>query len=221
MSLQTEDKPLYIQYGCGTCAPEGWTNFDASPTLRLQRLPIIGKYLRRDKIDFPDAVRFGDIRRGLPVAAQSCKGVYASHVLEHLALVDFEIALRETFRILRPGGIFRLIVPDLGYYCEIYIAARDSGDSEACSTFMRTTHLGQMRRAQGPLRAWLASLPNNSHMWMWDYAGMSAALASHGFVDIRRAAFGDCADPAFAAVENLGRFQNACAIECRKPLPFA
>ena len=45
-------------------------------------------------------MRVGDVVRGLPVADQSCDGVYASHVLEHLSRTDFEAAMRETFRIL-------------------------------------------------------------------------------------------------------------------------
>jgi hypothetical protein len=31
---------IYIQYGCGLSAPKEWTNFDVSPTLRIQKLPI-------------------------------------------------------------------------------------------------------------------------------------------------------------------------------------
>ena len=32
----------FTQFGCGLCAPPRWLNFDASPAMRLQRLPIIG-----------------------------------------------------------------------------------------------------------------------------------------------------------------------------------
>ena len=218
-TMKTETcKDRYVQYGCGASAPDGWLNFDASPTLRLQRLPLIGNFVRHDKISFPKAVRFGDIRDGLPVADQSCAGAYASHVLEHLALADFEKALHETFRILRPGGVFRLIVPDLAFYCSRYLAELDSGDEDACSRFMRTTHLGKERRSRGIVASWLESLTNSKHMWMWDKVGLCAALKRHGFTDIRSASFGDSADLAFAAVEDPGRFANACAIECKRPL---
>ena len=38
----------YIQYGAGpSSCPEGWLSFDASPTLRLQRLPLIGRLTSR------------------------------------------------------------------------------------------------------------------------------------------------------------------------------
>ena len=65
---------LYVQYGCGLSAPVGWQNFDASPTLRLQKIPLIGKLVR--KVDFPSNVLYGDIVKGLPgIAPQSCDGV--------------------------------------------------------------------------------------------------------------------------------------------------
>jgi hypothetical protein len=38
---------LYVQYGSGPfSAPEGWKNYDASPTLKIQRIPLIGKLLK-------------------------------------------------------------------------------------------------------------------------------------------------------------------------------
>ena len=80
---------IYVQYGCGQSCPDGWINFDASPTLRLQRLPVIGRLFKRGATVFPDGVRFGDIVQGLPVPDGSVQGIYASHVLEHLSYADF------------------------------------------------------------------------------------------------------------------------------------
>lgn len=35
--MQQDDvQRLYVQYGCGLCAPERWMNFGASPSLRVQ-----------------------------------------------------------------------------------------------------------------------------------------------------------------------------------------
>ncbi len=93
----------YLQYGCGWSAPKGWRNFDASPTLRFERLPLIGRLYTRNGQRFPENVEYGDIVKGLPVAAQSFHGVYCSHVLEHLSLADFRTALINTWRILKTG----------------------------------------------------------------------------------------------------------------------
>jgi predicted SAM-dependent methyltransferase len=216
--MKSVEGKLYVQYGCGESSPDGWLNFDASPTLRAQRIPFLGKFIRQDNISFPKSVKFGDVRRGLPVEGQSCSGVYASHVLEHLALEDFHTALKETFRILKPGGRFRALVPDLSFYCKQYLERSSNGDPIACSDFMRNTHLGYETRAVGPLGAWVASMRNSKHMWMWDYNGLSAALQQHGFSNIRPAKFGDSDDKSFTAVESESRFLDACAIECIRPI---
>ena len=52
---------LYVQYGCGFSAPEGWKNFDASPTLQFERLPVIGRLFTKNASRFPENVRYGDI----------------------------------------------------------------------------------------------------------------------------------------------------------------
>jgi len=57
---------MYVQYGCGFCAPKDWTNFDSSPTLRWERLPVIGKLYTKNSQRFPLGVLYGDIVKGLP-----------------------------------------------------------------------------------------------------------------------------------------------------------
>jgi SAM-dependent methyltransferase len=103
---------LYVQYGA--CAPEGWLNFDASPRLRLERLVGARRLLKRSAgLVFPANANPGNIVKGLPVPDQAVAGVFCSQLLEHLPRDATESALRNTFRMLRPGGLFRLVVPDL------------------------------------------------------------------------------------------------------------
>jgi SAM-dependent methyltransferase len=213
---------LYVQYGAGYSAGEGWLNFDASPTLRIQLMPVIGKSLARlsgNPMPFPDGVRYGDVVQGLPLADNSVDGLYASHVLEHLSLEDMRIALAESRRVLRPGGVFRLVVPDLKHRACAYLEAGD--DPEAAHRFMRATYLGRERRA-GSLAGRVRSMFGNSdHLWMFDHPAMVRELELAGFTAIRPAAFGDAADPMFAAVEDETRFLDGdnreVAIEARKP----
>ncbi len=87
----------YVQYGCGLCVPPAWTNFDASPTLRIQRIPLLGPLLTRKGFRFPDNALYVDIVNGLPVAPESCHAVYCSHVLEHQSLEDCRSAVHNTF----------------------------------------------------------------------------------------------------------------------------
>lgn len=193
--------------------PDGWINFDCSPTLIIQKLPIAGSIIRTVcKTKFSKSVRYGDIVRGLPVGDHTAKGVYCSHVLEHLSLHDLRVALRNTHRILLPGGIFRMVLPDLRH-----IAAKYVGDETpaAAIDFMKETMLGKERRARGfsgLLRTWIG---NADHLWLWDYQSLSKELIDVGFSSVRRAYFQDSLDPCFNAAERADRWHNTLGIECR------
>src|SRR6202022_3814219 len=91
---------LYVQYGCGLCAPDGWLNFDASPRLRLERIPGIRELIRRTSGTlFPLNVRAGNILSGLPVPEGSASAAYCSHVLNCLSREDLPRALQNTWRM--------------------------------------------------------------------------------------------------------------------------
>lgn len=195
------------------CAPNKWKNFDASPTLWFERLPIIGSIYTKNSSRFPNNVEFGDIVRGLPVSNNSCKGIYCSHVLEHLSLEDFRIALRNTYKILRSGGYFRFVLPDLEYSIKLYL---ENSSTDAALFFLRETSLGKEKRSR-ELRGFIIDwLGNSQHLWMWDYKSITKELDAAGFVQIRRAKFGDSLDTKFCEVEDLGRWSNCLGIECTK-----
>ena len=205
-----------MQFGCGTCAPETWLNFDAGPAFWLEtRLPFLKPALvRRGFPDYPPGIQYGDVIRGLPVQPSSVQRVYASHVLEHLALEDCRRALRNVLSYLVPGGIFRFVVPDLEFYMRSYLA---SGEPGAASIFMADTYLGEREGARGVKSLPRAIFGRSQHLWMWDYKNFAQELAEAGFTAIRRAQFGDSGDAAFAAVENRGRWLNCLGVECRRP----
>jgi SAM-dependent methyltransferase len=217
--------PIYVQYGCGRSCPSGWINFDSSPTLRLQVLPMIGRLFRRGDTVFPEGILYGDIVKGLPVADESAAGIYASHVLEHLPYADFWTALDHTFRMLKPGGIFRLVVPDLQARAERYLRDVALNRPEANSWFMRATRLGREHRRRGLGALVREAFGGSTHLWMWDEKSLAAALHKTGFAGIRRCRIGDCEDAAFRQVEELGRFYDShigveeCAMEAVKPRP--
>jgi SAM-dependent methyltransferase len=202
----------FVQYGCGLCAPKGWRNFDASPTLRLQRVPVIGLIITAGCVRFPANAEFGDVANGLPLPSRSCKAVYCSHILEHLSLEDFRRTLRETHRILRPGGIFRGVLPDLELCVRAYVA---DGSAGAAVQLMKSTLLGVRERAKGLVGLAKEVFGNSNHLWMWDYKALEAELQDTGFTDIRRAVYGDSPEPAFAAVEDEDRWRDSLGFECR------
>jgi hypothetical protein len=217
----TPPDPIYVQYGCGQSCPSGWLNFDASPWLWLRTQPLFGRFLRLGP--FPRGVRYGDIVTGLPIAEESVQGVFASHVLEHLCYADFWSALDNTFRMLRAGGIFRLVVPDLRARAERYL--HDAALPDASAWFMRASGLGREERVGGVGPRLRQMFGRSAHQWMWDEKSLAAALRKTGFTGIRRCRFGDCVDAVFRQVEEQGRFHDAqagveeCAMEAIKPNP--
>jgi len=144
-------------------------------------------------------------------------GVYCSHTLGHLSLHDFRAALRNTFKILKPGGIFRCVLPDLEHSAREYIKTLDSGDMLASIEFLeKSTMLGVTNRPKG-LKDFIRSFWGNSyHLWIWDTKSLTEELENAGFREIRNCSFNGCEDKMFQFVEERRRFENAVAIESKK-----
>jgi hypothetical protein len=207
---------LYVQYGCGLSAPKEWTNFDVSPTLRMQKIPVLGSLFKGSGPQWPANVKYGDIIKGLPIADNSCEGLYCSHTLEHLSLTDFRVALKNSYKVLKKGGIFRCVVPDIESMARSYINSLEKGNTTASINFINNTLMGVEQRKRG-LKGLISSYYGNSHhLWMWDHQSLGEELKKAGFVEVRNAKFNDSEDAMFKLVEDASRFENAVAIQCRK-----
>jgi predicted SAM-dependent methyltransferase len=210
-------KKKYVQYGCGLCAPEMWGNYDSSPTLRLQKIPVLGSLIRNKlNVNFPDNVKYGDIIQGLPLPDNSCDGIYCSHTLEHLSLYDFRKALTNTYKLLKQGGIFRCVVPDLESAAKDYIESLQNNNADASKDFMYSTLLGVEQRDKSLKKVASGWFGNSHHLWMWDRASLKKELVLAGFENVRVCSFNDSEDKMFKYVEDESRFVNAVAMECIK-----
>lgn len=112
---------ILVNLGCGTVYHPAWQNFDLSPA--------------------GPQVRLWDIRRGLPFAAGDVDAVYSSHVLEHLDPGDGRALLDEARRVLRPGGVLRIVVPDLEGIARAYLEALAVAEAGGDFTLHRWTRL--------------------------------------------------------------------------------
>jgi len=204
---------IYVQYGCGWSAPKGWLNYDSSPTLRFERIPILGRMYTKNSERFPNNVVYGDILKSLPLMDQDVRGLYCSHVLEHLTLNDLRVALRESYRVLSVKGTFRMVVPDLEYFIDNY---NESTSTMAAINFLRGTGLGVENKGSGLIDFIKSMYGNSQHLWMWDYKSLKEELKKTGFVEIRRAQYGDSSDVRFNEVESKERWDNCLGIECKK-----
>lgn len=211
-------KKKYVQYGCGTCAPDAWENYDVSPTLRIQKIPVISLISRQlHSVDFPANVKYGNIVEGLPdIQKDSCDGVFCSHVLEHLTLEEFRQALKNSYDYLKPGGIFRLIVPDLEFYINQYLEQKENNIEDRSYLFMKGTHLGYEAPPKGFVKKVMSVFGTSKHKWMWDRASIEKELKAFNYQSIRECFFHDSEDEHFKLVEDKSRFADGIGFECKK-----
>jgi SAM-dependent methyltransferase len=135
--------------------------------------------------------------------------------LEHLTLDEFRVALRHTFRLLKPGGVFRFVVPDIEESARLYV---DAQDAEAAIRFIRRSGLGRVSRPRGLVSMVKELFGHEHHLWMWDFKSLRNELETVGFSGIRRCQFGDAKNSAFTLVEDSSRFEGALEIECSRPI---
>ena len=103
LHLPDQPRDLKLNIGAGQHSLQGWINVDVFPA----ELAV-------------------NLSWGLPFPAGSAEYIYMSHVLEHLYYPDEALGvLKETHRVLKEGGVLRVIVPDIEKCIRAYVAADD------------------------------------------------------------------------------------------------
>lgn len=156
-----------LNLGCGERAHPAWVNIDIAP-----RSPLVIQH---------------DLRKGVPCDDCSAHAVYLSHVLEHIHYDRAPGFLQECHRVLIPGGVIRVVVPDLEIICRLYLQKLDQtlagipGAADDCD-WMRMELIDQMTREisgglmQRELRR--ADLPNRAFILQRIGAAAGAPIAS-------------------------------------------
>ncbi|MBC8107857.1 MAG: methyltransferase domain-containing protein [Anaerolineae bacterium] len=131
---------LKLNLGCGTNVLSGWDNHDADV----------------------------DLRHPLPWSDAVANFVLLEHTLEHFNSAVGYAILEECFRVLAPGGVLRVCVPDV---------TRVAQADEAYAEFLASQGWGRP-----PVKA-LAQ--QHGHEMLWTFESLSAVLASIGFAPRR------------------------------------
>jgi predicted SAM-dependent methyltransferase len=177
---------LRINIGCGDKPTQGWRNFDNSLSLRLAKVPFLSAVLvklgllKKEHSSFiqycrNNSIEYGDAIKGLPVRSNSVDVIYSSHMLEHLDQQEVSLFLKEARRILCPGGIIRLAVPDLHMLVQKYIETKDA------DSFIASTLLTQPRFRTLSKRIEILVMGTRNHQWMYDGPSLSRLLLTYGF----------------------------------------
>jgi predicted SAM-dependent methyltransferase len=86
------------------------------------------------------AVNVCDIRRPLSLPNTSFDAVYANHVLEHLTPQEGAKFVKEIYRVIKPAGVFRVVVPDLETTCIEYLKSLDEGWASSSEESLQKYH---------------------------------------------------------------------------------
>lgn len=163
-----------VNVGCGPQILDGFVNVDL---------------FRADK-----RVVKWDCRHSLPFANDAVAGIRVEHFVEHLEvreeLTEF---LCDCHRVLQPGGVLRVIVPD----GEKYVRAYCKGDLTSFATLGFSVPFP----VDLPTRMDVVNHvfhQSHEHRWAYDFENLSDRLRGAGFSQIRRSEFGQSAVPQLA-----------------------
>lgn len=100
--------PLMLNLGCGSTFHSDWLNVD----FQGRGNEVLGY----------------NLELGIPFADDSFDIVYHSHILEHFSKKWAEFFLQECFRVLKPGGLLRIAVPDLENIATAYLRTLEQAE---------------------------------------------------------------------------------------------
>jgi predicted SAM-dependent methyltransferase len=163
-SNYTRETNLKLNIGCGPNLKVGWLNID---------------------LFSPQADLALDMREAMPFRDNSAIIIYSEHFLEHLDYPEpANRFLKECYRILKPGGIFSVGVPDTEWPLEAYVGPDDKNyfawSTATCLPAWCQTRIEDINyhfRQDG------------EHRFAYDYETLHHALMEAGFPNIRRRAF--------------------------------
>jgi len=209
--------PIRLNLGCGLQAPPGWINVDGSWNARLAKYPLLRRMLSKfrllptDKVEilWSPSILIRDIRKPLPFSDGSVTAVYVSHVLEHLYREEGQRLIAESFRLLVPEGVLRIVVPDLRAIVEEYLGNGVSRGQKSGSEPLRPAdQMNQrllMRWPTPPSSHLLYRIYNSwqdfhSHKWMYDADSLIFLLRGSGFVRIEQK---ECHNSRIAGIQEV------------------
>jgi predicted SAM-dependent methyltransferase len=174
-----------LNWGCGTEPEPGWINSDIK--------------------DDPTVDIACDILEGLPLESGSIEYAVSIHALPELPYPDQVPALLELRRVLAPGGVLRLALPDLDRGIRAYLD-QDSDyflvpDEDARS--IGSKFIVQM--------LWYGYSKT-----LFTHEFIAELLERAGFAEVRRCAFGQTASPFPEIVELDNRPEESLFVEARK-----
>jgi SAM-dependent methyltransferase len=218
-----------LNVGSGPAVAPAWVSSDGSWQARLAGHRWLARAASRvfgiEVGHWPQGITYRNVRSGLGYDDGSIAVVYASHLLEHLYREEALRFLRDVRRALVPGGVCRIVVPDVAAIVGWYLAhQREPAEQrqQPSSDLLMGLLLLRPERRRGTgivalVRQW-ADL--HEHKWMYDRDGLLALVGEAGFVDVSARGYLDSGIPrdVLAQVERADRLCGGAGVcvEARK-----
>ena len=220
---------LRLNVGSGPAVAADWISIDGSWQARLAGHRWLARAASRlfaiEIGHWPQGIVYRNIKRGLGYGDGSVAIVYASHLIEHLYREEALRFLRDARRALVPGGVCRIVVPDVAAIVGWYLAHQREPAEQRKQPSSDLLMGLMLLRPDRPRSAGLVGLVRqwadlHEHKWMYDQEGLLALVEEAGFVDVSPRGYLDSVIPrdTLAEVERADRICNGAGIcvEARK-----
>lgn len=194
LKLYSGRRNLRVNLGCGLAAKTGWVNVDM--------------------VKYPDVNCLFDCRKKLPFSDCSVRAIFTEHFVEHLDYCEeIPAFLSECHRVLLPGGVIRIVVPDAEKYVRGYC-------SEDWSELSQTRPLGPDRSdchfgTKYNTRMELLNVVFRQyfeHKFAYDFETLAFVLRRYGFSHVEHQKFGESILPELA-IDNPSRASESLYVE--------
>lgn len=219
----SSDKKLLINLGCGLNSPRNWLNCDSSLHAQLAKHPFVHSIVKRFDLlnkssQWSANVEYINLNRPLPWATDTVDVVYSSHVLEHLKKSSAVLLLKESLRVLKPGGTLRIVVPDMFYHAKKYADNAEQGQA-ALADFLYTINLCYPEDRNIIKRVYnhLMGFPS-VHKTMYDHEKLKGLLEGTGFAGIAKQGYGISSYISnISEIEGTSGYEGSLYLEAKKP----
>lgn len=190
---------IKLNLGCGSVRPTGWINTDSSLNAHLQRIPIVGTLITRlfNKVKYDsNNLVYMNLNTSWNYENNSIDIVYASHLFEHLSLKSADLFMKEAYRCLKPGGVIRIVVPDLYQIALQYIEefnATTNGDPTKFIMWAINMHREGQYGSPSFFKRIIYELQGypHQHKFMYDSKSLTSVFNNHGFRNINAMSYGN------------------------------
>lgn len=122
---------MRLHLGAFNRSVDGWVNTDVTPHIWISKIPFLPFILRKMNLMSVERyqehkgkkfsqLKYLNLTKPLPYSPESVEAIFSSHVLEHLFMDEVENLMPEIYRVLKPGGVCRIVVPDLDKIVALY-----------------------------------------------------------------------------------------------------